>query len=89
MLAHLERRKRYPQEARSQRLEGVAMVRFSMDRRGRVLYVDLARSSGHAVLDQEAIGLLRRAQPLPAPPAEVAGDPLSLTVPVEFFQRRR
>lgn len=89
VLAHLERRKRYPQEARSQRLEGVAMVRFSMDRRGRVLSVDLARSSGHAVLDREAIGLLRRAQPLPAPPAEVAGDPLSLTVPVEFFQRRR
>ncbi len=88
VLAHLERRKRYPPEARSQRLEGVALVRFSMNRQGRVLSVALVQSSDHAVLDREALGLLRRAQPLPSPPAEVVGDPLSLTVPVEFFQRR-
>ncbi|MDQ1154616.1 energy transducer TonB [Brevundimonas sp. SORGH_AS_0993] len=89
LLAHLERRKRYPAEARAARQEGVASVRFTMDRRGRVLSVVLAQSSGHAALDREAVALIQRAQPLPVPPDSVPGDPLVLTVPVEFFVRRR
>ena len=89
LLAHLERRKRYPAEARAQRREGVAYVRFTMTRDGRVLSADLERSSGHPALDREAVALLRRAQPLPKPPPEISGDPVSLSVPVEFFMRRR
>lgn len=88
LLAHLERRKRYPTEARAQRREGVAYVRFVMTRDGRVLSVELERSSGHPALDREAVALLRRAQPLPKPPPDVPGDPVSLSVPVEFFMRR-
>lgn len=89
ILAHLERRKRYPAEARAQRREGVAYVRFTMTRDGRVLSAVLEQGSGYSALDREAVALLRRAQPLPAPPPEVPGDPVSLTVPVEFFMRRR
>lgn len=89
LLAHLERRKRYPAEARAQRREGVAHVRFTMTRDGRVLSAELERSSGHPALDREAVALLRRAQPLPKPPAEITGDPISLSVPVEFFMRGR
>lgn len=87
LLAHLERRKRYPAEARSRRLQGVAYVRFTMDRRGRVLSAALERSSGHVVLDREAVALLRRSQPLPEPPADLAGETLSLSVPIEFYVR--
>ncbi len=89
LLAHLERRKRYPAEARAQRREGVAYVRFTMDRDGRVLSAKLERGSGHAALDREALALLHRAQPLPKPPQEVIGDPVSLVVPVEFYISRR
>ena len=89
LLAHLERRKRYPAEARARRLEGVAHVRFTMDRQGRVLSVVLERSAGHAALDREALALLQRAQPLPAPPPETPGERITLTVPVEFFIRGR
>ncbi|MET4685220.1 protein TonB [Brevundimonas faecalis] len=89
LLAHLERRKRYPAEARAQRRQGVAYVRFAMTRDGRVLSAELERSSGYPALDREAVALLRRAQPLPKPPPEVPGDPVSLSVPVEFFMRSR
>jgi protein TonB len=89
LLAHLERRKRYPAEARAQRRQGVAYVRFSMDRQGRVLSAVLERGSGDAALDREAVALLGRAQPLPKPPPEITGDPISLSVPVEFFMGRR
>lgn len=89
VLAHLEQRKRYPTEARARRLEGVAYVRFTMDRQGRVLSAELERSSGYPVLDREAVALLRRAQPLPTPPAEIVGAAISLSVPIEFFLRGR
>ncbi|GAN87285.1 energy transducer TonB [Komagataeibacter intermedius] len=85
LLAQLEKFKRYPSDAMADHQEGVPTVTFSMDRKGHVLSVTLASSSGHALLDQEAVALPRRAQPLPIPPDSVAGDPITLTVPVEFY----
>lgn len=85
--AHLERRKRYPRRARVRHQQGIPWVRFTMDRQGRVLEVKLHRASGVATLDREVVALVRRAEPLPKPPEEVTGDPLSMVVPVEFFIR--
>ncbi|KPH86567.1 ferric iron siderophore receptor [Komagataeibacter intermedius AF2] len=85
LLAQLEKFKRYPAAAMSDQQEGVPTVTFSMDRKGHVLSVRLSSSSGHPMLDQEAIALPGRAQPLPMPPDSVAGDPITLTVPVEFY----
>ena len=87
LLAHLERNKRYPRAARSQRQQGVVLVRFQMDRQGRILSSRLARSSGHDLLDEEVMELLQRAQPLPAPPHSISGTAIELTVPVEFHLR--
>ncbi len=42
------------------------------------------RSSGATSLDEEALALLRRAQPFPAPPRELAGDHVDLTVAIRF-----
>ena len=85
LLAQLEKYKRYPADAMADHQEGVPTVTFSMDRKGHVLSVTLAGSSGHPLLDQEALALPQRAQPLPVPPESVAGDPITLTVPVEFY----
>ncbi|MGC1303895.1 MAG: TonB family protein [Caulobacteraceae bacterium] len=84
MLARLERFKRYPALARVGRQAGVAYLHVAMDRQGGVLSARIDRSSGSVVLDDEAMALVRRAAPLPAPPPEVVGDPLELTVPIEF-----
>lgn len=85
LLARLEQFKRYPADAQTGREEGTAMVTFSMDRKGHVLAAHLAGGSGHASLDAETLALVRRAEPLPPPPDEVRGDPITLTVPVEFY----
>ena len=58
-----------------------------MDRDGRVLGSWLERSSGAAALDEETLELIKRAEPLPKPPAEVAGETVQLVVPVEFLLR--
>jgi protein TonB len=88
LLAHLESNKRYPAAALARRQQGVAHVRFVMDRQGRVLTARIDRSSGAPVLDHAALDMLTRAQPLPRPPAEVEGERIELVVPVEFFVGR-
>ncbi|WP_338422363.1 energy transducer TonB family protein [Acetobacter musti] len=85
LLARLERYKRYPAVAQGQHQEGTAMLRFRMDRKGHVLSASIAGSSGHALLDDETLALVHRAEPLPSPPDAIAGETITLTVPVEFY----
>lgn len=51
---------RYPWSARQYGYEGDAIVRMHLARDGRVLSATLLRSSGHAVLDAEALDVVRR-----------------------------
>lgn len=87
LLAHLERHKTYPRVAQFRRQQGRSVVRFVMDRAGRVVSAILERSAGYGALDEESLALIGRAQPLPPPPPEVAGDRIEIRVPVEFFLR--
>ena len=84
ILALLDRNKRYPRGSRARREEDVVYVRFSVNRRGEVLSAAVDRSKGFALLDREGLELLRRASPLPPPPAEVQGSEVELIVPVQF-----
>jgi protein TonB len=84
LLAHLERFRRYPARARATREQGVAYIRFTMDRAGKVLSSSIARKSGSVTLDLGALDTLRRAQPLPAIPPDMP-DIVELTIPVEFY----
>ena len=85
ILARLERFKRYPAGAQFRRQQGVVYLRFSMDRRGKVVAASVDKSSGVDALDQETLALIHRAEPLPPPPAEMTGDPVELVVPIQFF----
>jgi periplasmic protein TonB len=81
VLAQLARHKRMPAEAQRNHSQGTATVNFMIDGSGRVGAVRIVRSSGVAILDQEALGLPRRASPFPPPPG---GRPIPITVPVNF-----
>lgn len=87
ILAHLERFRRYPARAGAARQQGTVTVRFRMNRAGMVLSLAIMKKSGSYDLDQAALDTLKRAQPLPAIPADMA-DEVELTVPVEFKLRR-
>lgn len=89
LLGHLQQHRRYPRQAERLRQQGVAYVRFAVARDGRVSAPHIERSSGFALLDQETLETVQRASPVPAPPAEVAGDPVEVMVPVSFFLRGR
>lgn len=82
--AHLEKEKRYPRMAKRMRKQGMPVIDFVMTRDGEVLNVRLVRSSGVPSLDNEALDLAYRAQPLPKPPETVIGEKLTMTLPINF-----
>ena len=81
LMAHLNRYKRFPHGAAG---TGVVTVAFSIDRSGRVLSSRLVRSSGDPVLDADAVSLPRRASPVPAPPPNIGGGVVTLTIPFRY-----
>ena len=87
LLAHLARYKRYPARARARGDSGIVEIRFRVDRQGAVKERALYRGSGNPVLDRAALRMIERAAPLPAPPAGIPDDQLTLVVPVRFALR--
>lgn len=86
LAAALERRKRYPESARARRAMGVALLRFTLGRDGRVLQWNIDRSTGDAELDRAVAEMIAGAQ-LPAMPSDMPGDHLAIAVPVRFEVR--
>lgn len=81
LLAHLERYKRYPRNARDRGERGVAHLRFEIDSNGEVLSASILRSTGFTELDAATLEMINRASPVPRPPV---GSKTRFTVPVVF-----
>ena len=82
LIAHLDKHKRYPAE-RSQN-SAVILVSFALDRMGHVLSASVVKGSGDAALDEAALAMVRRSDPVPKPPPNVADEGLNFTLPVIF-----
>ena len=85
--AWLERHKRYPRRARRRREQGVVVLRFVADRAGAVLDLEVENSSGHPLLDDAALDMVRRAQPLPEMPPGMRESRAEHLLPVRFALR--
>jgi protein TonB len=84
LAAHIEQFKRYPAEARSRGEQGIAKVAFTIDHEGHLLISRIVQSSGSAMLDQETLAMLARAQPMPRPPDQLSDAELTFVVPIRF-----
>jgi periplasmic protein TonB len=76
--------KRHAREFDSAKGQGTAHVHFVIDRSGRLITFEIARTSGAAQLDQEALAWLKRASPLPRPPTTMQGESFDFTIPMRF-----
>jgi periplasmic protein TonB len=76
--------KRYPSQARVRGHEGRVTVAFTLNTDGRVVSSKIVKSSGSAILDQETLDLIARAQPYPVPPDGTGGQDLFLEVPISY-----
>jgi len=63
--------KRYPPMARSQGIEGVCGLSFEIEPDGHVERIQLTQSSGHSILDNEAVATVKRASPFPFYPGAI------------------
>ena len=64
-------------------------VAFAINRAGAVVSARLISSSGDHALDEEAVALLHRASPVPAPPPQLSAGVITLTVPINSIAKFR
>ncbi|MCK1595925.1 energy transducer TonB [Bradyrhizobium sp. 164] len=82
VFGQLQRFKRYPAAAHG--ASGTVVVRFELDRDGKLISSTVTKSSGNTVLDSEALDILKRASPFPPFPAVKPGAQDSFLAPVSF-----
>ena len=80
----IEQFKKYPNEAFKQNQEGTVSVRFKFGRDGTILGVWIDKSSGHPLLDQAALDMIRAASPISKIPDHYPGETLTLVMAETF-----
>lgn len=74
----IKRHKVYPVEARRMGIEGEAVISVQLNRSGRIVYYNIIRPTGNAILDRALVDMIRAANPVPAmPPAYYPGEQLN------------
>ncbi len=87
VLAHLQRYRIYPAEAKNRGITGTAMVRFALASNGSVISASLGRGSGAAILDEAALSMVRRASPFPPFPPGLGRSQMDFAAPIRFDLR--
>ena len=80
----IAKKQKYPRAALRKELEGRIKVEITVDREGNIVAHTVTKSSGHDVLDREIPKLMKRASPLPVPPADVTDAQLTMVVPLAW-----
>ena len=74
----------YPRSAIMKEIEGQAKVKVSIDRSGSLQGFEMVEATGHDVLDKEVDKLMKRINPLPAPPEELPDNKLTFVLPLSW-----
>lgn len=80
----IARHKQYPRIAQMRGWQGETLVELQIDGNGKVLSSKIHTSSSYEVLDKQALEMVKRASPFPAPPETLRGLTFSLLVPISF-----
>ena len=84
LAAWLDQHKYYPASLRRRGLEGEGVLRVRLARDGHVLTLETFSALPDPLLERVAMDWVRRADPFPAVPQEVAGTDYSVRFPVRF-----
>jgi TonB family protein len=74
----------YPPRARSMLMEGGLMLVFHLNRQGGLQGIQIERSSGHGILDEEAIRAVSAAAPFPPFPEHVTVKKLNIKAAFDY-----
>jgi TonB family protein len=84
--AYFQQHLRYPEQKKGKATVTVSVV---LNRRGNVVSVEVAESSGDPAYDREAISMVRRSDPVPRPPTELTQETHSFMLPVIFNEEQK
>ncbi len=74
----------YPPEARDNLVEGHLMAVFSLNREGHMMAVGVTATSGHDILDREAVGAISKAAPFPPLPGHIRVKRLNIRAAFDY-----
>jgi periplasmic protein TonB len=80
----IAKHKSYPKIAQMRGWQGEVLLDLKLDGSGNVQAASIKESSGHESLDNQALEMVRKASPFPAPPEALRGRSFNITVPVSF-----
>jgi protein TonB len=78
------RYKQYPRVALDNNWNGKAEVHLAIGANGMIASMSIKSSSGHEILDRQALAMIRKAKPLTPIPASLRGRPFAVDIPVIF-----
>lgn len=84
----LARHREYPRVAAMRGWEGTVTMRLKVGADGRLMEARVDSSSGHAVLDTQALEMVKRIAELPPPPEGLRNREFAVLVPVVFRLQR-
>ena len=85
--AHVQKNLRYPLASLRRDERGTAYVVLTLNKDGQVLSYKLENGTNRRLLDEEALSVVRRANPMPAFPAEIDRSEMELRIPIVFNLR--
>ena len=72
--------KQYPKIAQMRGWQGTVIADLEIDSKGTVISIKIKKSSTYEVLDNEALEMIRKASPFPAPPESLRGKNFNVLV---------
>ena len=85
-VARIERLKGYPYIARANRWEGLVILEAVINHEGVLVDLKIAESSGHSVLDQDAMEVIRKSCPLQLKHS-LGKSEMTMRVPISYKLR--
>lgn len=82
--AAISQHKKYPRIAQVRGWQGEVILELLLDGNGKLLSKTIIQKSGYDVLDQQALEMVDKAIPFPAPPEALRGTSFSIKVPIPF-----
>lgn len=80
----IARHKIYPARAQRRKMTGEVMLYVKINQSGQILNYQIREQSGHQILNDSAVKMLQKAEPLPEIPAEFRLRTYDFVVPIVF-----
>ena len=84
---HIAKFKKYPRIAARRGWQGEVVLEVELTGKGQLIKKGVMKSSGHKPLDTEAMKMIDRAVPFPAPPSILSESTFTILVPISFTLR--